>query len=73
MHNLSPLSFHRNDVEDGGETDFPRVGISVKPKLGRAVLWPSVYDHDPYVNDIRSDHQALPVLKGRKYGANAWV
>ncbi|GKY90422.1 hypothetical protein MPSEU_000016000 [Mayamaea pseudoterrestris] len=62
-----------NDVEEGGETQFPRINISVKPKLGRAVLWPSVYNHDPFQNDLRSDHQALPVIKGVKYGANAWI
>jgi prolyl 4-hydroxylase len=49
------------------------MGITVQPKLGRAVLWPSVFDDDPYKNDLRSDHQALPVLKGLKFGANAWV
>lgn len=64
---------HRNNVEEGGETNFPRLGLSVKPRLGRAVLWPSVFDHDTLRNDIRSDHQALPVIKGVKYGANAWV
>jgi prolyl 4-hydroxylase len=57
----------------GGETDFPRLGLSVVPKKGRAVLWPSVFDHDPNHNDQRSDHQALPVLEGVKYGANAWI
>lgn len=61
-----------SDVEEGGETDFPRLGLRVTPKTGRAVLWPSVFDHDPNQNDVRSDHQALPVIKGTKYGANAW-
>jgi prolyl 4-hydroxylase len=49
------------------------MGLSVKPKLGRAVLWPSVHDHDLNLKDFRSDHQALPVIKGIKFGANAWV
>lgn len=62
-----------NDVEEGGETNFPRLGLSVKPKQGRAVLWPSILHDDPNGNDIRSDHQAKPVLKGIKYGANAWL
>lgn len=61
-----------NDVAAGGETAFPRLGLKVKPKLGRAVLWPSVFNDNPNKNDIRSDHAALPVLEGIKYGANAW-
>ena len=62
-----------NDVEKGGHTRFPRIGLAVKPKPGRAILWPSVFDEDPNKEDTRSDHEAMPVIKGIKYGANAWV
>lgn len=62
-----------NDVEEGGGTHFPRANLTVTPKRGRAVLWPSVYDHSPNTKDPRSDHQAQKVLKGVKYGANAWI
>jgi len=62
-----------NDVEDGGGTDFPGLGIVVQPKKGRAVIWPSVLDHDPNAKDIRTEHGALPVKVGIKYGANAWI
>jgi prolyl 4-hydroxylase len=65
-----------NDVEEGGGTNFPRAvegGITAVPKKGRAVLWPSVFNNHPNTKDSRSDHQALPVLKGVKYGANAWI
>lgn len=40
---------------------------------GRAALWPSVLDDDPNEKDSRTDHQAMPVIKGEKYGANAWL
>ena len=36
-----------SDVEEGGETNFPFLGVSVKPKKGRALLWPSMMDADP--------------------------
>mmetsp|Transcript_10336 Transcript_10336/g.15539 ORF Transcript_10336/g.15539 Transcript_10336/m.15539 type:complete len:504 (-) Transcript_10336:508-2019(-) len=36
-----------NDVEEGGGTNFPRLGITVNPKRGRLLLWPSVLDSDP--------------------------
>ncbi|GAX16815.1 prolyl 4-hydroxylase [Fistulifera solaris] len=62
-----------NDVEEGGGTDFPRLNMTVMPKKGRAVMWPSVLNMNPNKKDPRSDHQALPVIKGVKYGANAWI
>ena len=43
------------------------------PKRGRAVLWPSVYNSEPMISDRRFMHQALPVIAGLKFGANAWV
>jgi prolyl 4-hydroxylase len=62
-----------SDVEEGGGTNFPYVNKTVTPKRGRAALWPSVLDKDPNSKDIRTDHQALPVITGVKYGANAWI
>ena len=62
-----------NDVEEGGGTDFPTLGIIVMPKKGRVLIWPSVLDEDPDAKDHRTQHQALSVEKGIKYGANAWV
>lgn len=66
------LFIYLSDVDEGGETDFPRLGLKVAPKKGRAVLWPSVFDDNPNHSDPRSDHGALPVIRGTKYGANAW-
>lgn len=62
-----------NDVEEGGETAFPLLNISVKPKKGRALLWPSSLDSDPEAIDSRTVHAALPVIKGRKFAANYWM
>lgn len=62
-----------NEVEEGGGTNFPKLDLTVLPKRGRALLWPSVLNEDPNAIDPRTDHQALPVIKGIKYGANAWV
>lgn len=62
-----------NDVDAGGETHFTDLNISVFPKRGRALIWPSVLDADPTKIDRRTHHQAKPVLQGIKYGANAWV
>jgi prolyl 4-hydroxylase len=61
-----------NDVEAGGGTHFNRLNITVMPKQGRALLWPSVLNHRPHDKDPRTFHEALPVEAGVKYGANAW-
>jgi prolyl 4-hydroxylase len=62
-----------SDVDEGGGTNFPYLDdLTVQPKRGRALLWPSVLDEDPHAYDPRTFHQALPVLEGLKYGANAW-
>jgi len=66
------LYLYLNDVEAGGGTNFDQLGITVSPKRGRALLWPSVLDADPNRKDDRTTHQALPVTSGIKYGANAW-
>jgi len=69
-----------NDPEDGGETAFPLIPspdgaghLVVKPKLGHALLWPSVLHERPMEADDRTDHEAMPVHKGIKYGANMWI
>lgn len=62
-----------NDVEEGGGTAFPAVQKTVMPKRGRAVLWPSVLDENPNQVDPRTEHTALKVEQGVKYGANAWI
>eukprot|EP00804_Cyclotella_cryptica_P017815 CCRYP_001224-RC/>CCRYP_001224-RC protein AED:0.17 eAED:0.17 QI:97/1/1/1/1/1/4/304/518 len=67
------LFIYLNDVEEGGGTSFPIPGVVVTPKKGSAVLWPSVRDDEPEQKDWRTDHEALPVIKGLKYGANAWI
>jgi len=62
-----------NDVEEGGGTNFSELDITVEPKLGRALLWPSVKDDDPHQFDPRAYHQALPVVRGIKYASNVWL
>ena len=60
------------DEESGGGTNFPELDLTVNPKRGRALIWPSTLNDEPNEWDPRTHHQALPVAKGIKYGANAW-
>jgi prolyl 4-hydroxylase len=66
------MYLYLNDVEEGGGTNFDKLNITVMPKRGRALLWPSVLNEKPNMKDDRTTHQALPVEKGIKFGANAW-
>jgi hypothetical protein len=55
-----------NDVEEGGGTRFTDLDITVMPKQGRAILWPSVTNNDPLEQELLTHHEAMPVLKGIK-------
>ena len=57
----------------GGATHFPVLNLTVTPKTGRALLWTSVTDDDPFERDDRTDHEALKVEAGTKYAANYWL
>lgn len=51
-----------NDVEQGGETDFPDLAYAARPAAGTAIVFPSVYRH-----------ASLPVARGQKYAGVSWV
>lgn len=59
-----------NDIEEGGETVFPKYGVNIKPKTGRAVVWLNI------LPDGEGDHDTLhwgtPVLKGEKLIITKW-
>ncbi|CAE7299516.1 P4HA2 [Symbiodinium natans] len=84
MHNLTDNHFasgpriytfflYMSDVEEGGETQFTELNISVRPRKGSALLWPSVKSQNPTVQDERTMHAARPVKNGSKVAANVWV
>ena len=67
---------YMNDVPEGGQTRFtslPGGALTVQPQRGKAILWPSVLADDPFSKDSRTDHEALPVTEGEKFGANFWI
>uniref|UniRef100_A0A7S2EJ16 Fe2OG dioxygenase domain-containing protein n=1 Tax=Ditylum brightwellii TaxID=49249 RepID=A0A7S2EJ16_9STRA len=68
------MFFYLNDVEDGGGTRFRKLDdLTFTPRKGMALLWPSVLDENPHSIDQRTSHEAMPVLKGKKYAANLWL
>ena len=59
--------------EAGGGTRFNDLGVTVPAVQGNAVLWPSVANEDPEVDEPLTNHEAMPVEVGRKYASNVWV
>ncbi len=57
-----------NEVEEGGDTHFPHLNITIATKAERAVIWPSVLNENRNDVDERTLHASLPVVKGAKYG-----
>ena len=65
------LVIYLSDVERGGETVFPEIGLAVTPRQGHAV-------HFEYANsrgdvDLKSVHAAAPVEAGEKWVLTKWV
>lgn len=60
-----------NDDFEGGETDFPKYNVTVKPKIGTILTWRNL-NVDKTVN-INSLHAGLPVTRGKKYIMIIWV
>ena len=68
---LFSTMLYLNDVGKGGATGFPKLGLSVAPKLGRLVVFSNTL---PGSNapDPLALHSGEPVLEGEKWAAIAW-
>ncbi|XP_066927141.1 uncharacterized protein [Clytia hemisphaerica] len=58
------------NVKQGGETKFPKLGLSVRPKQGRLLVWNNMNRRGRC--DPTSVHHATPVVKGRKFILQRW-
>lgn len=72
-HRILTFFLYLSDVEQGGETYFNRLDLAIRPKRGRALVWPSVRNDDPEMWDDRMFHEAQDVIVGTKYAANHWI
>lgn len=68
---ISTLVMYLNDVEQGGETYFPKLGLSVTPQKGMAVYFEYFYDNQE-LNDLTL-HGGAPVVIGDKWAATQWM
>ena len=68
---IASLVIYLNDVEAGGETTFPRCGLSVAPRKGSAVYF--AYTDAQSRIDPMSFHAGAPVVRGEKWIATRWM
>ena len=53
-----------NDNYTGGEINFPRFGITFKPKANQMIVFPSNYVYN---------HSVSPVIEGSRYAVVGWL
>ena len=68
---VATVIMYLNDVEQGGDTSFPELGIRTIPQTGRALLFYSLgVNGEP---DPMTLHGGDAVIKGEKWIATCWI
>jgi len=67
---VATVFVYLNQVEEGGGTEFPRIGVRVEPRQGRAVKFLNC-DAAGSPNP-ETLHAGLPVISGEKWLATLW-
>lgn len=68
---IATLVMYLNDVDAGGQTRFPDIGLEVMPQRGSAVYFE--YFNQAGEVDPRCLHAGMPVLRGEKWIATKWM
>ncbi len=68
---IATIVIYLNDVEAGGGTIFPSVGLETMPQKGSAVYF--AYAGLDGSLDARSLHGGAPVIRGEKWIATKWL
>ena len=68
---IATLMAYLSDVQVGGNTAFPMLGISVAPERGSALFWVNLkpFGH----SEPLSLHGGCPVVVGSKWITNKWI
>lgn len=68
---LYTFIIYLNDNFEGGETEFPELGLKVKPQKGKAILFQNINNQFDLIPE--SLHGGCPVSSGTKWIANKWI
>ena len=68
---MSTLIVYLNDVDQGGATAFPEIGLSVAPRRGNAVYFE--YANSRQQLDGKSLHAGTAVLEAEKWALTKWM
>jgi predicted 2-oxoglutarate/Fe(II)-dependent dioxygenase YbiX len=63
-HRRVSTLYYLNDNYTGGEINFPRFNITLKPKANQMILFPSTYVYN---------HSVSPVIEGERYAVVSWM
>jgi hypothetical protein len=67
---IATFLVYLNDDYDGGETDFPALGLCHKGRKGDALMFANVDAGQP---DRRTLHAGLPPVRGEKWLLSQWI
>ena len=56
--------YYLNDNYTGGEINFPRFGVTLKPKANQMIVFPSSFIYN---------HSVDPVIEGHRYAVVSWI
>jgi len=74
---FSTLLLYLDEPQEGGSTDFPDLGLRIKPETGTALYFRNVREpvSDPFGLETHesSCHAGAPVVRGAKHIATRWV
>lgn len=66
---IHTFMIYLNVPEKGGETNFPELKLSYKPKSGTAISWPNMVGGEVLPEML---HEGSEVKKGKKYIITSW-
>jgi predicted 2-oxoglutarate/Fe(II)-dependent dioxygenase YbiX len=63
-HRRISTVYYLNENYTGGEINFPRFNITLKPKANQMIVFPSTYVYN---------HSVSPVIEGERYAIVSWL
>lgn len=63
-HRRMSTVYYLNENYTGGEINFPRFDVTLKPKANQMIVFPSTYVYN---------HSVSPVIEGERYAVVSWL